>query len=302
MKQDAYLVLLCFGEEGFFYECAFALLSLSRLHTAAGFPFKQVCIYTDNARWFSRFKDCPLPLKFRKITDTDINNWKGSINYLYRAKIEVLKDFTATHSGNILFCDTDIVFTAPLTPLLEGLENGQVFMHSSDGIISSRSTPMLKKLDDYLRKKEHPQVNGKYLYDLPMWNSGIIGFNTRIPNIAEDALTFTDEYYPRNHAIRVVEQFAFTVVLLKAGPIYATTPYALHYWNLREARGIFKAFFTHFTNSSWQHLTQLSGMIQLFETMMEKVRFGNSQGFVGQLLQIPWKPPTMKWDELERQL
>ncbi len=302
MNQPSYLVFPCFGEEGFYYECAFALLSLSRLYDIGNLPFHEIWIYTDNAGWFTRFKDCPLPLRFRNVTTAEINEWKGAINYLYRSKIEMLKDFTETHQGNVLFCDTDIVFTSPLAPLLQGIEAGQVYMQNREGIVNTRSSPMLKRLDDYLRRTPHTPVNGKNLFDLPMWNSGIIGFNTSIPDVAADALAFTDEYYPRNHSIRVIEQFAFSVVFLRSGAIHAAAPYTLHYWNLREARQIFQSFFTHLKGSSWQQLTQLSGMIQLFETMMEKVRFENSQNFLGKIIQVKWRPPATNWDELKRQL
>lgn len=303
MKQPSYIVFLCFGDVGFFDECAFALLSISRLYKPEQLPCKEIWIYTDNPEWFSQFIDCPLPLCFHKITKQEIKEWQGSIEYVYRTKIEVIKNLIHERHGNILYLDTDIVLTHPIDEMLANIENGQAYMHSLEGIINSRATPILGKLDSYLRKNNSKDNNQKSLYDAAMWNSGIIGFNNRLAHIPEAALQLTDNIYPRNHSIRVIEQFAFSIVLQEEGDIRPATPYALHYWNLKEVRIVLASFFNQFTNCcTWDELVQLSGSIQMFEFMMEKLRFEHKRTLWEVLLNRQWVPAENNWEEWKKQL
>jgi lipopolysaccharide biosynthesis glycosyltransferase len=301
MKQPSYLVFLCFGEEGFFYECAFALLSLSRLYKPGELPCDEIWVYTDNPGWFSRFKDCPLPFHFREITAQEIKQWQQPINYIYRVKIEVLRDFTSNKTGNVIYFDTDIVFTHPIDKMVNDIGGGKVYMHSTDGIVSSKATPMLRKLDNHLRKGNFKNINGQPMYELTMWNSGVIGFNTKSGNHTSRALQLLDTVYPSNHSIRVVEQFAFSVAFHEQGNILSALPYTLHYWNLKEARVILASFFSYFKDSSWQELVKYSGTIHMFELMMEKVRFNNKRDFLEKLVDKKWKPGAVNWDEVKKQ-
>jgi hypothetical protein len=175
-------------------------------------------------------------------------------------------------------------------------------MHSLDGIVSTRATPMLSKLDSHLRATNAVSSDGKPLCNFAMWNSGVIGYNTCWNNFAGEVLQLMDAIYPRNHSIRVIEQFAVSVKLQEQGNIMAAAPYVLHYWNLREARAVLARFFAHFSGRQWDELAQLSGLIRMFELMMEKVRYGNHQSIAARLLNKPWIPPAMDWDELEKQL
>ena len=97
-----YIVFQCYGNEGVFHECAYALLSLSRLYQAGVKCNIEIWIYTDNPGWFEAFKDCTLSLHFRAIDKATINEWRGSIDFVHRVKIEVLKDFCKDKKGNVL--------------------------------------------------------------------------------------------------------------------------------------------------------------------------------------------------------
>ena len=105
-----FIVFQCYGNKGIFQECAYALLSLSRSNTSKDLANTEVWIYTDDPAWFSAFKDCPLPLLYRKIDEATIKRWKGKIDFVHRVKIELLKDFVKGKQGNILYTDTDTDF------------------------------------------------------------------------------------------------------------------------------------------------------------------------------------------------
>jgi hypothetical protein len=150
------------------------------------------------------------------------------------------------------------------------------------------------------RKRGLTAKDGTPLYDMPMWNSGVTGYNNIfLPGLPDEIMQFKDDIYPRDHSIRIIGQFSVTVKLLEHGKIYAALPYVLHYWNLRETRSIFAAFFRHFEGADWNTLAKYSGLIQLFELMMEKVRFLNNRNFFEKLIDKQWDPPAVNWKEWE---
>lgn len=301
MEQTNYIVFQCYGNEGVFHECAFALLSLTTIYGSKGPANTEIWIYTDNPSWFTSFKNCNLPLNFCEMQPAQVQAWRGSIDFVHRVKIEVLKDFTKDRNGNILYVDTDVVFTHPINNMLRSISEGNVYMHVNEGIVSSRSNPIFTKLDAHLRDNTPMQVNGKPLWDLAMWNAGVLGFHTQHRHLLEDVLTFTDTEYP-NFPKHVVEQFAFSVFFRQVGQIKSAAPYILHYWNLKEARIALASFFNHFRNSSWGELASYSTLLQMHVLMQEKVNFLSNRDIADKLLKKQWAPAEYNWAEMITQL
>lgn len=297
IPQPSYLVLQCYGNEGVFLECAFALLSLSRLYQPEELSNLQIWIYTDKPGWFQRLKKCPLPLYFRPIDAPTIKKWRGDIDFVHRVKIETLIDFTNDKTGNVIYADTDVIFTHRIDEIWRDLGAGQLYMHIMEGKVSAQNNPLLKKLNTYLHKNELPKIEGKQLYDFNMWNAGILGFHTMHKGLLQDALAFTDEQYPK-FPKHIVEQFAFSVQFQKAGNLKSALPYILHYWNLKEARVIFASFFDHFKDCDWDDLVKYSGMIQIYDLVLQKIRFEYNRSFREKLFNKKWLPENYDWDQL----
>jgi hypothetical protein len=288
-SQANYLVYLCYGNEGIFYECAYSLLSLSRLYKPDELRNTEIWIYTDKPEWFQQLKGCLLPLNFRKIDESVLRQWKGSINFVHRVKIEVLKDFTWNRNGNILYLDTDTVFLQRMDAVFENIEAGKLYMHVCEGVVSDRGNPILEKLDKYLRTHAPLSVNGKAIYDLPMWNAGVLGFSTKHRYLLDDVLTFTDAEYPK-FPKHVVEQFAFSVFFQQAGQIHSAAPWLIHYWNLKEARLLFAAFFEKYKGAGWGELAERSSEIQVPVLMQEKINFFENRSVIDKLRKKKWTP------------
>ena len=300
METPTNFVFLCFGDESYFYECAFALLSLTNLYDGKQLPCDKIWIYTDNPGWFSRFNNCTLPLHYREVKPDELEQWQGGTKFRLRAKIETLKDISLRFRGNLLYFDTDIVFTHPIDDVVQHLSKGAAYMHECEGIISSGSNSTFRKMEKMFRKRGLTAKDGTPLYDMPMWNSGVTGYNNIfLPGLPDEIMQLKDDIYPRDHSIRIIGQFSVTVKLLEHGKINAALPYVLHYWNLRETKSIFAAFFRHFEGADWNTLAKYSGLIQLFELMMEKVRFLNNRNFFEKLIDKQWDPPAVNWKEWE---
>jgi hypothetical protein len=296
-----YIVIQCYGNEGVFYECMYALLSLSRLYRAEGMNDVQIWIYTDNPDWFQAFKGCNLPLHFRVIDHQAISQWRGAINFVHRVKLEILRDFTHNRHGNILYTDTDVVFTHCPDHIFEQTGDGKLYMHICEGVVSGNGNPLFRKLNNYLQENVPVKVNGKPIQDLAMWNAGVLGFNTTLRYLLDDALTFTDSEYPK-FPKHIIEQFACSAGFQQAGNVKSAAPYIIHYWNLKEARAVLASFFNFFKNQPWEALVQLSTLIQIPALIQEKSNFYQNRSITDKLQKKLWQPPDYDWKEVEKQI
>ncbi len=298
MEQQAnYIVFQCYGNEGIFCECAYALFSLSRVYGGLGPANTEVWIYTDKPEWFAQFHNPGLKINFRKVDDALLHQWRGAIDFVHRVKIEVLLDFTRSHSGNVLYADTDVVFLKPVEPIFAAARRGELYMHVMEDVVSRRANPILAKLDTYLHDNTPMLVAGKPLWDLAMWNAGVLGFNTLHRMLLEDVLAFTDTEYPK-FPKHVVEQFAFSVYFRQAGHIKAAAPAILHYWNLKEVRPLLASFIQQFHTRCWEDIVSYSDMIQMHVLMQEKLNFYSNIDIAGKLLKKHWQPAEYNWNEL----
>ena len=300
MNQPSYIVTQCYGNEGVFLECAFALLSLSRLYRTEELTNTEIWIYTDNPGWF-RSLNSTLPLHYREIDKPTIQKWRGAIDFVHRIKIEILLDFTASRTGNVLYVDTDVVYTHRIDKVWQDIAAGELYMHIQEGKVSDRSNPLLKKLDTFLRSGAAQKRTDTPLYDMDMWNAGVIGFNTQYKHLLAEALKYTDSEFPK-FPKHIVEQFAFSIQLQTTKQIKSGVPYILHYWNMKEVRVVFASFFNHFKGRSWEELTRLSGLLQMYVLVLEKIRFEYNRTFMEKLQNKQWQPGNYDWDELAKQL
>jgi hypothetical protein len=303
-QQPSYIVMQCYGNESIFHECAHALLTLSAWYRDKEVPVAAICIYTDNEAWFREFKGNNLPLQFRKIDNALIRQWKGSIDFVHRVKIEVLKDFVSNHEGNILYLDTDVVFTQPIEQLLSRIDEGDLFMHVMEGKVHDAGNLILKKLSAFLNGHRDLHINGRSVsvaQDVTMWNAGVLGFNTKYAYLLDDILAFTDIVHQK-FSKHIVEQFAFSLFFQHTAQIHTAAPYILHYWNLKEARLILASFFQYFKGKDWNELVRYAALIQIHVPMQEKVSFLENRSIWGKIQKIKWQPVIPDWAELLKQL
>ena len=294
-----YIVFLCYGHERVFHECAYALLSLCRLYHTDELKNKEIWIYTDNPEWFKALNST-LPLNYRAVDNITINKWRGSSEFVHRVKIEILKDLTSSKTGNILYVDTDVVFTHRIEKVFADIDAGKLYMHIRESKVSDKANPVLRKLNNYLEGAQLQQ-NGKPLNEMAMWNAGVLGFNTQHNQLLDEVLAFTDTEYPK-FPKHVVEQFAFSVYFQDTDDIKAAAPYIFHYWNMKEAGSILSSFFRHFKGKDWQELVQYSVLIQMENLMQEKLVFYSNRHISGIIAGKKWQPANYNWKDLSKQL
>lgn len=295
-----YIVFQCYGSEAIFHECTFALLSLSRLYPGGLPQNTSIWIYTDNQEYF-KSKKCNLPLNYIAVDGEKIKKWRGAIDFVHRVKIEVLLDFTASRPGNILYADTDVVFTQPIKELFAHIGKGALYMHVSESIISERVNPITNKLCKYLENVAPEAPFTQPLQHMTMWNAGVLGFNTSHKQLLKSILAFTDLHYPV-FPKHIIEQFAFSIYFAITDKVKTASPFILHYWNLKEVRQVLTSFFEHFKNHNWEALSRYSTLIQMPVLMQEKANHPHTLTLVDKMKRKKWQPPSYKWEEMVTQI
>ncbi len=299
--QGNFLVFLCYGNIGIFHECAYALLTLSRLYGGKLPDDWEIWIYTDKPEFFRALGGCPLPLHYRTLDAATIQQWKGPHGFVHRVKIALLQEFAAAHTGNILYSDTDVVFSDRLEPVFSKIGYGSLYMHVAEGIVGEGHNPVLTKLAKHTRRHHLQSPSGQPLAQMVMWNAGVLGFNSRLATLLEGVLEFTDREYGR-FPKHIVEQFAFSVYFGQHGPIKSAAHYITHYWNLKEARHVLEAFFVKYASSPWSELADYSQLIHIPVMMQDKANFYRNRSLAGKMLKKTWLPAVPNWEELVRQL
>lgn len=276
MDKQNYILYFTHGSDEFLNEAVFALLSYYAHHKP---DENKIVIYTDNIPYFK--KRLPQNIEYVALDKETVKNWKGEINFVHRAKIELLKDFSSRFSGNVLYLDSDTYFRTNISVLFEQIQKGIPVMSLEEGPIDSSSIKHLKEFDRYFKKKNYQLTIGNKTFEFQknvrMYNAGIIG--TRLPDNApllDEALRITDYIYPENPS-HVVEQFAFSYLLqTQSSKIIEAEPLIHHYWYFKEFRAILKDFFETYKDKSFEELVVLCPKINPEYLGAEKLRYKNA--------------------------
>jgi len=305
MPQRPYqIVLQAYGQEGILQECLFALFSFYKLHTEAERQLVSFHIYTDQPAWFRQFSDCPLDLHFQEVTPELIKKWRGAIDFVHRVKIEVLRDFVTRVTGPVLYLDTDVYFTKSIIPLLQRIENGELFMHVAEGKLSDGANPMMEKLHRFFRSQNSFMIAGKQELiplDTVMWNAGVLGFPTRHAALLDQVLSFTDTVH-KSFPKHIVEQFAFSYFFAQRGIIHHSANCIVHYWILSEIKQVLASFFDYFKDKNWEELVHYSELVQHTVLVQEKTSFFINRSVTGKIRQLRWTPTQPDWAALVQQM
>lgn len=299
----SYIVMQAYGSEDILNECVFALLTLSRHHTREELQQLSVCIYTDRPEYFRSFKDCWLKLSFKEVNAEILKRWKGDIDFVHRVKIEVLRDFSVAHVGQILYLDTDICFAESSSVLFEEISHEKLYMHIMEGPVHYSDNVVFQKLSKFLKSRSI-SVKGNPVPipdNVAMWNAGVLGFHTRYAPLLDEVLAFTDEIH-RQYPRHVVEQFAFSLYFQQTTSVLSAHTAIFHYWNLKELRPILHSFFHQFRAYSWEELIHYGRLIQLPDYLQQKANFYYNRSTLDKLLKKKWRPVLPDWEVLKQQL
>ncbi|WP_066830904.1 hypothetical protein [Rufibacter ruber] len=282
-----HLIYQAYGKEDILHELLYSLYSLLKLYPA-GLPC-QVVVYTDNEAYLRQF--LPETIAYRQLSAAQIQEWRGPQDFVHRVKIMVLRDFISTHTGSLLYLDTDTVFNQKIEPLFELIEKGHTFvMHENEGVVSTQKNLIFKKVYKFLSARQtgiSPHMT--------MYNAGVLGLRTEDASVVEQVLSTTDRLY-RLFPKHIIEQMAFSFHLAQGAqaPLYCATQEIFHYWDFKEFRELLNAFFRSHQGQPYQQIIPQMGVIDPRELIVDKRRFDQLPGLTRRLYKLVgkrWKLP-----------
>jgi len=227
-----YLLYQAYGSPDILNEALFSIISYLRQPAGA-----TVLIYTDNAAHFKAVLGEAPGIEYVFIEPAQWRAWRGDIDFVHRVKIKVLQHAAAHYTGNLLYVDTDTVFTQPLTEIFAALGRGERFMHVAEGRLGD-GNPLNRKINRALQ-----QAGGAALAGGPigpatqMYNAGVLGLRSPDAPLLAEVLALTEQLY-RLYPKHVMEQLAFSTIWARAGAVREAAPWVYHYWNLKEIRPV----------------------------------------------------------------
>lgn len=241
-----FVVYQAYGIQDVLEQTLFSVLSL--LHVSPAESDLRAMVYTDRPDYFSTFFNGHPRVEIVAVPMEQFKAWRGTIDFVHRVKLEVLRSAGQRFSGSLLYCDGDTYFLKSPKPLFEKIDDQQSIMHIAEAELGQGKDPLTKKICKFAKNSQF-QLDGEVVPLSPatvMWNAGVIGISENNKRLLEEMLTLTDAMfvvYPKH----VIEQLAVSIVLQWRTKIEASDHAVYHYWNQKpEYQTQIQKFFASF--------------------------------------------------------
>lgn len=201
-------------------EAAVALLTLQAF-APAGSELVLLTDRPDQYRWFGS------SITIDRLTTGTVREWRGAFDDQFRPSLEALRRLAADGAADVVLADTDTLARRDLTPMVDRLAAGAVFMHQREYPLGAPP----RRNDRHLAR----DVVGRAWQGITpdassaMWNAGIVGSSRRHAGIFDRVVAVFDELRPVTRYF-AVDQLACSIVLAAYAPIEPASPYFDHYW------------------------------------------------------------------------
>ena len=148
---NRYILFQAYGNKGVLLECKLALLQLLKHNDTSSFC---VLLYTDNLDFYKEIFQQFNHFSIQPLTKEKITQWRGDIEFAHRVKIEMLLHFFETHTGAVVYFDTDTYCRSSIIPMFEAIEKGSIFMHTYEGNLDNRKSIIFKKWRRFLENNK----------------------------------------------------------------------------------------------------------------------------------------------------
>ncbi len=241
------VVLLAHSSDTIISQNIFCLFSLLHQVGATGSGDLQIFIYTDQPARFQKYFGDDSRIKYVELTPARVREWRGSIDFVHRVKVEMLRDAGTKLSGQvkttIFYVDGDTIFLKDPAPLFAKIDAKNSVMHELENYLDEGRDPLSKKMARFLRKQWPAAYIKKQLSidhanelnaHVAMWNSGVLGFTSDFFPRLDDVLQLTEELYTQ-YPKHVMEQLALSFYMQKCTHIHDAREYIFHYWRQKDA-------------------------------------------------------------------
>lgn len=220
MEPGLCYAVIAFGDdEAPFRQATMLFVSLAAF---APRPFEMVAV-TDHPERFAWFGD---GVRAEPLDDAMLTAWRGGAAG-WRHKLEVERRLMPA-SGALVLLDADTLAIGPLDPFVGAMEDGALFLHRREYVLSQSRRAGNRKLWESVRGREF--AGWRVSEADAMWNAGVVGLTARDAPLVDRALEFHDALQLTVGAHLFLEQLATSVVFGRTGRLAAASPYFAHYW------------------------------------------------------------------------
>jgi hypothetical protein len=194
----------------------------------------RVYVMTDAPDFYERLNE---KIKILTINKTQLDNWQGTHQFFWRAKIKAIEHICRLHpKESVLYLDTDTFLYSDIKALKTDLENP--VMHLNEGALSELKSKTEKLMWQQVGNKNFGSVQIQAHH--AMWNAGVVGIPANKGlKICQLALDICDDMLVANVTRRLIEQFALGVALSENGDMKPAESYIGHYWSNKEEWSVF---------------------------------------------------------------
>ena len=254
-----YILYLAHSHPRYINECRFSLLKYLAVYNLNPPATTAIVVYTDQPQLFEAFIPFFNQFHIIPIGSRELKDWQGAKGAAPRIKPAVMQHFVATHSGHMLFLDTDTYITEPLEPIWSRMETGAIFLHQSEGVLQAQANAAYKKWDAILQSHAiaYGQKTLAYTANLQLWNTGAVGLSSSQVSVVTDTLALTDALYLLL-AEKQAASIAYSYCLGRAAAVKDLAETVVHYNQLKEFDVLLRLFFKKNEEESIPNLVKLS--------------------------------------------
>ncbi|WP_156428929.1 hypothetical protein [Pseudomonas oryzihabitans] len=214
------IIYLTTGKESYHIESLYSLASAIKLLGDKREEIEFV-VHTDQASFYRA-----LPVSVRHISQKTLLEWKGPIDYIFRAKHACLLS-ELENSEQCILIDSDTFFHRTPMSLFERVSKESLLCNELQHKFGENK-------DDYTYKSlaHHLQKLGLAPDNMYRLNSGVIGLTKENKVVLEKSIALMDKYHSKASASYNLEEFALAVTShAKNLSVNTCTDIIKHYWS-----------------------------------------------------------------------
>lgn len=232
------ILFLTFGPElKNHYQACFSILSFLKES-----PAPNVHIMTDYPDFYRYFGEA---VTIHKLTPQQLNEWQGKHQFFWRIKCKAVEMMVAQYPDQpLMYVDSDTFLHRGLNQeIIPLITEGKAFMHLKEGHLNELKSKTETQMWTQLRGKN---IAGFQITEASaMWNAGVIAIpQTRNQEITQDIVKVCDALCDTPAPRRLLEQFAFSLVIDEKIGLSPADTWIGHYWgNKADWNDAIKTFF-----------------------------------------------------------
>ncbi len=297
-----HVIYIAHGNDHYVREAAYSIMSMWRHSPARNFG---IVVVSDRPEVFKSLLPLDESIRYLPLDDSRKKEYLASLGYVHRIKplaIAWAAKTVGAPGDAFLFLDTDTAATGDVQKLFDLIWKGKTVLNECEGTIQNPSYrgSAQRKLLGFAQNQGLRVAGQEQRLDVstPMWNSGVLGFQSPVIALLEQSVQWIDAMFPLL-GIQSVEQVACSLVLHHARtPVCDSGDTVLHYHMFKEYRADLQAFFEQVQDMSLAERIKHLDWVDPAQRIQPKLAFNRLpkwQRKLKRLVGSGWTPLPYPW-------